>query len=109
MKKTSVDLWLEAKTAISLVFGAILDLPVAIWNWLKKKFKKKEPKDMAMFHCSDCGNDFEAKRYITRWDFPEDAPLTEVIYYFPMKCPKCGNWATTQKTIYTYNVPCAED
>ena len=82
----------------------------SIWDWLKGLFKKREEEaiDTAMFHCSDCGNDFEAKRYITRWDFPEDAPLTEMIYYFPMKCPKCGNWATTQKTIHTYNEPYPE-
>ena len=74
----------------------------SIWDWLKGLFKKREEEaiDTAMFHCTDCGNDFEAKRYITRWDFPEDAPLTEVIYYFPMKCPKCGNWATTPKNYW---------
>ena len=32
------------------------------------------------------------------------SPVTKTI-----KCPKCGNWATTQKTIQTCRVPCAED
>ena len=111
MKKTSVDLWFEAKTVISLVLRASIDLPVAIWDWLKKKFKKKEPKDMAMFHCSDCGNDFEAERHIMDLTLDDYGPTMTALntIYCPSKCPKCGNWATTQKTIQTCHVPCAED
>ena len=65
--------------------------------------KRKEEIDMALFHCSDCGNDFEAQRHIAREDF-DDENLSITIVYFPAKCPKCGNWATTPKTIQQYKV-----
>ena len=71
---------------------------------LAKLFKKQIGKDnIAMFHCSDCGNDFEAQRHVTREDF-DDENLSITIVYFPAKCPKCGNWATTPKTIQQYKV-----
>lgn len=85
----------------------------SIWNRLKGLFKKheKEPKDMAMFHCLDCGNDFEAERHIMDLTLDDYGPTMTAIntIYCPAKCPKCGNWATTQKTIQTCRVPCAED
>ena len=78
-----------------------------VWRQFKRLFQRKDAKDMAMFHCSDCGNNFEAQRQITRENF-DDENLSITIIYFPSKCPKCGNWATTQKTIQTYRVPCVE-
>ena len=78
-----------------------------VWRQFKELFQMKVAKDMAMFHCSDCGNDFEAQRHITRENF-DDENLSITMIYFPSKCPKCGNWATTQKTIQTYRVPCVE-
>ncbi len=79
-----------------------------VWRQFKELFQKKDAKDMAIFHCSDCGNDFEAKRYITRETFDDDN-MTITTIYFPMKCPNCGEWATTQKTIQHYKMPCTED
>ncbi len=63
--------------------------------------------DIAMFHCSNCGDDFEAKRYITRKTFDAEN-MTTTIIYFPMKCPNCGDWATTPKTIQQHKVSCTE-
>lgn len=84
----------------------------SIWDRLKGLFKKheKEPKDMAKFHCSDCGNDFKAERHIMDLTSNDYGPtMTAInIIYCPSKCPKCGNWATTQKTIQTCRVPCVE-
>lgn len=79
-----------------------------VWQQFKELFQRKDAKDMAIFHCSDCGNDFKARRYITREDY-DDENLTVTLIYFPSKCPKCGNWATTQKTIQTFHVPCTEE
>lgn len=74
------------------------------WHKLKGLFhKQNEEKDMALFHCSDCGNDFEAQRHITREDF-DDENMSITMIYFPVKCPKCGNWAITPKTIQQYKV-----
>ena len=44
------------------------------WHKLKGLFhkQKKEEKDMTSFHCSDCGNDFEAQRHIAREDFDDE-------------------------------------
>lgn len=68
--------------------------------------KSKKKKDTAIFHCSDCGNDFKAHRQITREDF-DDNDMAITTTYFPMKCPKCGNLATTTKSIQHYRVPCS--
>ena len=76
-------------------------------NLFKKHKEKGQQEDTAMFHCSNCGNDFEAKRYITRETFDDDS-MTITTIYFPMKCPNCGEWATTQKTIQQYKVSCTE-
>ena len=84
----------------------------SVCTWLKKLLKKHEvkAKDIGLFHCSDCGNDFEAARYIMDLTLDDYGPTMTAIntIYCPSKCPKCGNWATTQKTIQIYRVPCAE-
>ena len=79
-----------------------------VWRQFKELFQKKDAKDMAMFRCSDCGNEFEAQRHITRENF-DDENLSFTMIYFPSKCTKCGNWATTQKTIQTFHVPCTKE
>lgn len=68
----------------------------SIWDWLKGLFKKREEEaiDTAMFHCSDCGNDFAGQRNIADYDLNTDN-LTLITKYSFRKCPKCGNWATT--------------
>ena len=76
-------------------------------NLFKKHKEKEQQEDTAMFHCSDCGNDFEAKRYVTRETFDDDN-MTITTIYFPMKCPNCGDWASTQKTIQCYRMSHAE-
>lgn len=72
------------------------------WRWLKGLLfhRREENNDIAMFHCSDCGINFEAKRQETRVEYPKDYRLPTVITYFPMKCPICGNWATTPKNYW---------
>ena len=81
-----------------------------VWHQFKGLFQQKGGKDMAMFHCSDCGNEFEAERHFMDSKLEDFGPTMTAIktVYFPSKCPKCGNWATTQKTIQTYRVPCVE-
>ena len=82
----------------------------SVWRQFKELFQKKDAKDMAIFHCSDCGNDFEAERHFMDSTLDDYGPTMTAIttIYYPSKCPKCGNWATTQKTIQTYRVPCVE-
>lgn len=77
-------------------------------NLFKKHKEKEQQEDTAIFHCSDCGNDFEAQRHITREDF-DDKNLSITMFYFPARCPKCGNWATTPKTIQHFKVSCTEE
>ena len=65
------------------------------WHWLKGLFhKREENNDIAMFHCSDCGNDFAGQRNIADYDLNTDN-LTLITKYSFRKCLKCGNWATT--------------
>ena len=73
----------------------------------KTTSKHNEDENIATFHCSDCGNDFEALRHVTREAFDDDNK-TVTLTYFPTKCPKCGNWATTPKTTKEYKVSSAE-
>lgn len=82
------------------------------WHWLKRLFhKREEDNDIAMFHCSDCGHDFEAKRHL--YDINcENTTFTKT--YFPAKCPNCGNWATAPRTIGCIvcgppRMPCVEN
>ena len=105
MRNKANDLGHDAVLDTILNHRTLLNVPVMVWNRLKGLFKKHELKDMAMFHCSDCGNDFKARRQITREDFDDDN-LTNTTTCFPMKCPKCGSWATTQNAIQCYRVPC---
>jgi DNA-directed RNA polymerase subunit RPC12/RpoP len=69
-----------------------------VWRQFKELFQKKDAKDMAIFHCSDCGNDFEDQRNIADYDLNTDN-LTLITKYSYRKCPKCGNWSSTQNTI----------
>ena len=107
MRNKANELWPNAALDIILNPGTLLKIPVMVWNWLNGLFKKHELKDKAMFHCSNCGNNFVAKRYITRETFDDDS-MTITTIYFPMKCPNCGEWATTQKTIQYYRMSRAE-
>ena len=67
-------------------------------NLFKKHKEKEQQEDTAIFHCSDCGNDFEDQRNIADYDLNTDN-LTLITKYSYRKCPKCGNWSSTQNTI----------
>ena len=83
----------------------------SVWRQFKELFQKKDAKDMAMFHCSDCGNDFEAERHFMDSRLDDYGPTMTAIttIYFASKCTICGNWATTQKTIQTFHLLCTEE
>ena len=64
----------------------------SVWRQFKELFQKKDAKDMAIFHCSDCGNDFEAERHYMDSKLGDYGPTMTAIttIYYPSKCPKCG-------------------
>ena len=98
MKDKINDLWLDAVIGVMLIFVASLAIPVAIWEWLNGRFEKPKEKgqeqqeDIGMFHCPNCGNDFEAEQIVENTD-----GLTA--RYYNCACPKCGNLATISQSI----------
>ena len=48
----------------------------SVWRQFKELFQKKDAKDMAIFHCSDCGNDFEAERHYMDSKLGDYGPIT---------------------------------
>ena len=81
----------------------------SVWRQFKELFQKKDAKDMAMFHCSDCGNDFEAERHYMDSKLGDYGPTMTAIttIYCPSKCPKCGNWRPLKRPFkpIMYHVP----
>ena len=67
-------------------------------NLFKKHKEKEQQEDTAIFYCSVCGNDFNDQRNIADYDLNTDN-LTLITKYSYRKCPKCGNWSSTQNTI----------